>query len=145
MGVSLIENPGNPPAFDSAGQNTSQHFTNLQMTVPCSAAVTANTIVSLSTNATTGITTCATGIIATSGSCFGVALDTTTAAGQLVRVVIYGLVLLNTGSVTFSAGGGFTSGAAGVPAAVGTIGLNVGIFTQATTASTPAYAFICHF
>lgn len=143
MGIAQIENPGNPPAFGAGGTDLTQVFSQTCITVPCSAAVTANTLVVLNTNASTGITTCVTAVVASTAGPGGVALNSTTAAGQLVVVCIYGPCLLNTSATTFATHVCFSAGASGLPAAASaTIGSNWGIWQQATSASTPAYAFI---
>lgn len=146
MGIALIENPGNPPAYDSAGQDNYQVFSNQIITLPCSAAVTAGTLVSVADTETSGVPGYATVAMTTATDdvkCIGVALNSTTAAGQLVQVVVSGLAMVNTVIGTFAPGAVFAAAATGIPTTASvTIGQNVGFFVATTQGTVPGLAFI---
>lgn len=138
MGVAQIENPA--LAFDSAGQDVNAVVSSLILTLPCSAAVTQFTIVAITYSISTSEYSVAT---ATAGAGFqGIALDTTTVAGQLTRVVIYGTAqVVTAGSLTAGVVFSATTGGQATTASA-TIGSNIGIILTTSSGSQTVHCFV---
>jgi len=140
MGLAQIENPA--LAFDSANQDNYSIQSSVVFTMIAGAAITKYTIVAITYSPSTGEFSCVTAGTGTTGDFTGIAIDAATVAGQLIRVVIYGVAQVE-GGATISAGAVFSAGASGKAAAASTtIGANVGIIMQAVTSSTTGVCFV---